>query len=361
MQSIAYICVVLSSVMTKVRTLADIAAELNVSTSTVSRSLNDSPLISEATKKRIKKFVRQHNYQLHIGARNLRLKRTNTVAVLIPFGAESDRQLSDPFYLELLGAIASELSINDYDLLLSRANAEDDRWYQRYIMGKMVDGLIIVGRKIQDRGIAKLVEREVCFTVWGPPLADQPYLSVGTDGVSGALLAVTHLATLGRRRIAFIGGDKDETETAFRLLGYKQALAEAGLESRSELITYTQFTSESGYSAMCLLLERVPELDAVFVCSDLMATAAITALRKAGRRLPDDVAVVGYDDISLASHFNPALTTVRQQISLGGRLLASTLMAALRGEETQSTTLKAELIVRESCGGRTTEAADSGQ
>jgi DNA-binding LacI/PurR family transcriptional regulator len=343
-----------------IRTLADIATELNVSVSTVSRSLNDSPLISEATKKRIKDFVHQHNYQLHVGARNLRLKRTNTIAVLIPFSADSDRQLSDPFYLELIGSIAAELSENDYDMLLSRANAEDNRWYQRYIMGKMVDGLIIVGRKVDDRGIAKLLERNVYFIVWGPPLANQRYLSVGTDGTSGAIQAVRHLIRSGRRRIAFIGGDKDETETAFRLAGYKRGLAESGLELREELITYTRFTSESGLSAMSFLLDRAPELDAVFVCSDLMATAAVTALRKTGRRVPEDVAVVGYDDISVASHFSPALTTVRQPINLGGRLLAKTLLAALRGEHVQSSTLRPELIIRESCGAHG-KTADRGE
>jgi len=334
----------------QVRTMADIARLAGVSVSTVSRALNDSTLIPEGTKERIRRIAHAYNYELHVGARNLRLQRTQTIAAVIPFGEASDRKISDPFYLEIIGAIANKLAERDYDVLVSRAHAADEGWYQRYVLGKRVDGLIIIGRKLNDRGITKLVELGANFIVWGPPLPGQRYISVGSDGVAGAALAIRHLIQLGRRRIGFIGGDEDEMETRLRYQGYEQELRRAGLPLDSDLITYTHFTSESGYLAMRQLLARVPEIDGVFVCSDLMAVAAMEALRQEGRNVPRDVSVVGYDDIPLAAHCSPPLTTVRQQIRRGGMLLASKLLDLIEGRQVESVTLPVELVVRESCG-----------
>ena len=340
----------------EVRTMADIARLAGVSVSTVSRALNDSPLIPEETKERIRRIARTYNYELHVGARNLRLQRTQTIAAVIPFGETSDRQVSDPFYLEIIGAIANKLAEYDYDLLISRAHAADEGWYQRYVLGKRVDGLIIIGRKLNDRGIAKLVELGANFVVWGPPLPGQRYVSVGSDGVSGAAQAVRHLIQLGRRRIAFIGGDEDETETWLRRRGYEQELQRAGLPLDANLIAYAHFTSESGYFAMRQLLARAPDIDGVFVCSDLMAVAAMEALRQEGRDVPNDVSIVGYDDIPLAAHCSPPLTTVRQQIRRGGMLLASKLIDLIEGRQVESVTLPVELIIRESCGAKVRSA-----
>lgn len=330
--------------------MADIASLAGVSISTVSRALNDSPLIPQETKDRIRRIAQRHGYQFHVGARNLRLQRTQTVAALVPFGEASDRQVSDPFYLEILGAIISVLSDFDYDLLVSRARAADESWYSRYVVGKRVDGLIIIGRQLQDRGIAKLVEMGARFVVWGPPLPDQPYISVGGDGIAGGLQAVRHLGHLGRRRIGFIGGDENETETWLRYQGYERGLREMGLPLEPELVTYSRFTSESGHSAAHRLLKQAPDLDGLFVCSDLMAMAAMEALRQEGRQIPADVSVVSYDDIPLAAHCSPPLTTVRQPIYRGGRLLASKLVALIESRPVESQILAVELVVRESCG-----------
>ncbi|MFQ5855810.1 MAG: LacI family DNA-binding transcriptional regulator [Anaerolineae bacterium] len=339
----------------RVRTMADIARLAGVSTSTVSRALDDSPLISPGTKARVQAIARAHNYRAHQGARNLRLKRTQTIAAMIPINPETGRLISDPFYLEILGAIANTLADHGYDLLVSRVQTEDPGWSEHFLRASRADGLIVIGRKVQDQGIAKLAEEQAPFIVWGPPLPGQAYCSVGSDGVRGAREAVQHLIQLGRQRIAFVGGDQDETEVHLRYQGYQEALNEAGWPVDPTLVTYALFTSRSGYEAMRRLLDRAPDLDAVFVNSDLMAIGAMEALREASRRVPDDVSVVGYDDIAMAAHCSPPLTTVRQHISRGGELLAQKLLQLIAREPTGSETLSVELVVRGSCGAAMSE------
>lgn len=334
-------------------TMADIARLAGVSTSTVSRALADSPLISPDTKAHIQAIARTHNYQTHQGARNLRLKRTQTIAAMIPVNPETGRLISDPFYLEILGAIANTLADDAYDLLISRVQTEGLGWGDHFLRAGRADGLIVIGRKVQDRGIARLAEEQAPFVVWGPPLPDQTYCSVGSDGVQGAREAVQHLLRLGRRRIAFLGGNRDETEVQLRYQGYQEALKEAGQSLDPTLVAYALFTSRSGYEAMHLLLGRAPDLDAVFVNSDLMAIGAMEALRETDRRVPDDVSVVGYDDITMAAHCSPPLTTVRQHISRGGELLAQKLLQRIADEPADSVTLPVELVVRASCGAST--------
>jgi DNA-binding LacI/PurR family transcriptional regulator len=335
--------------MTKIRTtIFEIAKIAGVSASTVSRALNNSSLVPEITRQRIQQIAADNHFQFHAGARNLRLQRTRTIAMIIPFGKGSDRRISDPFYVEMIGVIANELADHDYDLLVSRSTSEDESWYQRYVLSKRVDGLIIIGRKVNDKAIAHLEKMETNFVVWGPTLPNQNYVSVGSDHITGVRAAVQHLYDQGRRRIGFIGGDEDETEVTLRLEGYLQGLKDCGIIYDKNLVTYTHFTSESGFNAMQRLLYQSPDIDGVFACSDLIAIAAMETLRNEGRRVPNDIAVVGYDDMPIAGVCFPPLTTIRQLIQEGGMLLVNKLLDLIEGIEVKSVVLPAELIVRAS-------------
>jgi DNA-binding LacI/PurR family transcriptional regulator len=196
--------------------------------------------------------------------------------------------------------------------------------------------------------VKALLELGAPFIIWGVPLPKQKYCSVTGDNLTGGVLATDHLIGLGRQKIGFIGGPSYELEVQHRLSGYGSALREAGRPVDSELIEYGDFSNTSGAEAVKRLLERVPDLDAVCINSDLMAIAAMDEIRESGRRVPEDVAVVGYDDLSIAAHSNPPLTTIRQNIPLAGKLLAHNLIEYLQTGMPTHVSIPVELIVRKS-------------
>lgn len=332
-------------------TMADIAHQAGVSPSTVSRALSGSSAIPESTRQRVHAIAAALNYRLDERARNFRLRRSGTVALLFPYQGASRRQLSDPFYLEIAAAIMDEFDLAGDDLLMARVPIDRDDWPARYVADKRVDGLILIDRAIEDANLSRLEALGACFVVWGPQLPGQRYVSVGGDSSSGAASAVEHLAGRGRRQIGFIGGFGHMVETEARRRGYLRGLEQAGLPQRDAAMIDSDFSSAGGRDAMRALLDRVPGLDAVFVCSDHMAIAAMDVIKTTGRHIPDDIAVVGYDDIPLASVSSPPLTTVRQPIQLGGQIMARKLLALIGGESVESETLPVELIVRASSGG----------
>jgi DNA-binding LacI/PurR family transcriptional regulator len=329
-------------------TMADIARQAGVSLSTVSRALNGSPAIPEVTRRRVQAIATSLNYRLDERARNFRLRRSGTVAVLFPYQGISRRQLSDPFYLEIAGAIMDEFDQVGSDLLIARVPIDREDWPMRYVVNKRVDGLILIDRAVEDANLKRLEALGARFVVWGAQIPGQGYVSVGGDSRGGAASAVTHLIDRGRRRIGFIGGFRHMVETEARRQGYVQALEQAGLSIDENAMIFTDFSSAGGRDSIQALLERCPDLDAVFVCSDHMAIAAMDVIKASGRRIPDDVAVVGYDDIPGASVSSPPLTTVHQPIQRGGQLLARKLLALIRGEPVEAETLPVELIVRAS-------------
>lgn len=330
--------------------MADIGRLAGVSASTVSRALNNSPAIPEATKQRILKIATDHNYQLNTQAQNFRLQRSKTIATVFPYSGDSDRLISDPFYLEILAAITDELAGYDYDLILSRVPSYDDAWCQQYVMNKRVDGFIFVDRALDDTSLATLKKLNANYVVWGIPLENQNYVSVGCNSFEGGRTAVRHLANLGRQKIAFIGGHEGMVATSLRHRGYQQGLADCGLPYRPELVRYTDFTPHVADVAIQAILQAEPDVDAVFLCSDFMAVAVMEVLRANGRSVPQQVSVIGYDDIPLAAYCSPRLTTIRQDLHRGAALLIEKLFDMMDGKPVQSTMLPIELIVRDSCG-----------
>lgn len=327
--------------------MADIARLAGVSMATVSRALSGNRGVGAETRARIEDLARSLNYAVNVGAQNLRLKQNHTVAVIVPFDAISREHLSDPFFLSLIGSIADALTHSGYDMLLSRIDSERLDLAAHTIENGRTAAAILIGQWHSHDQLNAMAQRGVPFVVWGSRMARQLYATVGTDNLHGGHLAATHLLDQGARHIAFIG-DPGLPEIAQRQAGYLRAHQDRGLEPDPRLMRTLPFLSERIRADLEALLASGTPLDGIVAGSDLCAMSAINTLRHAGRRVPGDVAVVGYDDIALAAHFNPALTTVRQPIAQAGRALVNSVMAMLAGHRPASVILPTELVQRES-------------
>ncbi|MFZ4874743.1 LacI family DNA-binding transcriptional regulator [Janthinobacterium sp. Mn2066] len=327
--------------------MADIARLAGVSTSTVSRALSGSPLVNQETRTRVMELARSLNYSINIGAQNLRLKQNRTVGVVVPYDAATRQHLSDPFFLGMLGSLADALTEQGFDMLISRVDAETlDAAAQSFDSGRVI-GIILIGQWRHHDQLNQLAARQVPIVVWGAQLPQQLYCTVGGDNVAGGRLATDHLLAQGRRRIAFFG-DINLPEVAQRHQGYLQALAAHGVARDGDLYVAGSFLPQGGALAVQQLTERGLAFDAIFACSDLLAMSAISALRQQGLSVPEQVAVVGYDDIELAAYFHPPLSTVRQPMRAAGRALVSSLLALVDGAPLVSQQLPTELMVRAS-------------
>jgi DNA-binding LacI/PurR family transcriptional regulator len=326
-------------------TIADIARVAGVSKSTVSRALNDSPLIGAETKQRIREVAREHDFQMNDAARRLSLKRSHAIA-LVTYAYKAEFSVPDAFMLEIMSGISSGLHANGYDLLVIQVAPHDSGWAHRYLETGRVDGFILLSASCTQDHIATLVDMRAPFIIWGAPPGSYGCSSVSGDSFAGGRLATAHLLRSGRQRVAFLGGPAREPEIQDRYRGYETALHDGAIPIDADLVAYADYSDISAAAIMHELLERAPDLDAVFVNSDLMALAALRAIREHGRRVPDDIAVVGYDDISLARYSDPPLTTIRQNGPLAGRLLAQNLIQHLQSGVVTSVTIPAELVVR---------------
>jgi DNA-binding LacI/PurR family transcriptional regulator len=331
----------------KNETIADIARLAGVSKSTVSRALNDSPLLSLETRERIRALARQRNFQIHVPAQRLSRKESSTIA-FVTHGYHMDFSVADLFTLEILSSISRTLSEMRYDLLMVHVTPDDCEWAAKYIDTGRADGFILMTSTHKTDHIKALLNMNAPFIVWGVPQPGYSYCSVTGDNFTGGQLGTRHLIGQGRRRIVFLGGPADELEVQGRFEGYRAALQEAGMLFEQRRVGYGNFSDTSGASIMRYLLARNPDLDAVFVNSDLMAIAAMDVLREAGRRIPEDVSVVGYDNLSIAEVSNPPLTTVSQNLAIAGRQLARNLLQYLQDGVVTNVTIPVELIVRKS-------------
>ena len=330
-----------------VHTIADIARLAGVSKSTVSRALNNSPLISQETREQIQAIARQHNFKINAPARQLSLQQSNTIA-FVTHAYHKEFSVADLFGLEILGGISKGLYAQGYDLLVIHVAPQDTQWAHQYLDTGRVDGFILMTSTYKQYHIHALLEMSAPFIVWGVPLTETEYCTVTGDNLTGGTIATEYLIRSGRKRIGFIGGLQGELEVQHRYEGYRTALGAADRPVEPALVTYGDFSNTSGARAMHELLESAPDLDAVFINSDLMAIAAMDVIREHGRSVPDDVAVVGYDDLSIAEHSNPPLTTVRQNIPLAGKMLAENLIKYLKTGSVTHTIIPVDLVIRKS-------------
>ncbi|CAA9499094.1 MAG: Maltose operon transcriptional repressor MalR, LacI family [uncultured Sphingomonadaceae bacterium] len=329
--------------------LEDLAALAGVSISTASRALNDHPAVNARTKQLIWKLAREHDYPFRRSMPAGPIGATGTIAVVAPRPQGRDLRVHDAFFQELLAGVGDAARERGCDLLVSHvAPGSFDELAAATATGR-ADGTIFLGQSFLHRAFNRLAQGGARFAVWGAQLHDQLYCSVGSDNLAGGRRATAHLLRLGRRRIAFLG-DADAPEVGQRLRGHLDALEAAGIVADPALLVPSHFTVESAQAAVDALLARGAEFDGVVAASDLIALGATRALLDAGRGVPGDVSVVGYDDVPFARLSRPALTTVRQDTVRAGRLLVSKLLDAGAGEM-RSERLPTELIMRESCGG----------
>jgi DNA-binding LacI/PurR family transcriptional regulator len=332
---------------TSIKTIDDIARIAQVSKSTVSRALNDSPLVKEETKEQILAIARQHNFRLNAPARRLSLKQSCTVA-FVTHAYYKDFSLDDLFTLEIMGGVSNGLHELGYDMLVIQVSPRDSDWIHQYLRSGRVDGFILLTGSRKQSYVRNLVDLGAPFVAWGFSNPDQSFCTVNGDNLSGGRLATEHLIHSGRQRIAFLGGPAAQMETQLRYRGYESALQAADRPTDPATVAYGEYCSAAAAEAMEQLLERAPDLDAVFVTSDLNAIAAMEVIRRHGKRIREDIAVVGYDDLSIASYNQPPLTTIRQNIPLAGRLLAQNLIQYLKTGVVSQVTMPVELVVRQS-------------
>lgn len=331
----------------------DIAYRAGVSQSTVSRALRDSPLVNEATRKRIQAIARELNYKVDKNARNLRSKQTRTIALLLCEDQGIGDSMINPFFLSMLGSITRACANRQYDLLVSFQQMSED-WHADFEDAHRADGIIFLGYGDYVTYVEKLIhlnEVGAHYITFGPVLPGQPGMSIGCDNYNGAYKATRHLLNLGRRHIAFIG-DASEHAPEFkrRYEGYVRALKEFDIEPAPALQVDAETSEHDGKAGVETLRERGVQFDAIFGASDLIAIGAIQGIEAAGLVVPDDVAVVGFDDIPTAAYTHPPLTTVQQNTKLAGELLVDNLLKMIEGEKPESFLLPTDLIVRGSCG-----------
>jgi len=327
-------------------TLEQVAARAGVSRATVSRVVNGSTTVASEIRKNVLRAVQELGYVPNHAARSLVTQRTNSVALVLP--EPSTRIFSDDqFFPGIIRGVSQEMEASDKQLVLMMASstASHDR-IEQYAMAGHVDGVMMASVHGADPLPATLARMGVPVVCNGRPLGRSPVPYVDVDSFAGVVAATRRLVEGGRQRIATIAGPQDMVAGIDRLAGYR---AELRNSKRRSIVAVGDFTRESGAVAMRQLLDDDPALDAVFVASDLMAHGALSALRQAGRRVPDDVAVIGFDDIELARYTEPPLTTVRQPIVELGRELARQLLRLAGGEEIEpALVLPTSLVVRES-------------
>lgn len=327
-------------------TLEEVAARAGVGRGTVSRVVNGSPRVSERARQAVLKAIDELGYVPNRAARTLVTRRTDTVALVV---AESDQRLfGEPYFAGIIRGISNGLGDTGLQLLLAlaRSPAEYAR-LEHYLTTQHVDGVLLTSLHAEDPLPAKLEANGVPTVLGGRPPGLSPVSYVDVDNRLGAREAVGHLIADGRRRIATIAGPQDMGVGIDRLAGYREALGEAGLP---EYVAFGDFGEATGITAAERLLADEPAMDAVFAASDPMALGTLRVLRRLGRRVPDDVAVIGFDDSAAAPLADPPLSSVHQSPEEMGVAMARLLVSRIRGEAVADPVviMRPHLVLRES-------------
>jgi len=328
-------------------TLEEVAATAGVSRSTVSRVVNGSTQVSPEVLAAVTAAIEQLNYVPNRAARSLANRQTMAIALVVP--EETTRFFGDPYFAAVVHGIAHAIESSDYVLNLQLASPfAPSAKMTKYLLGGNVDGAIVISHHSGDHFLATLGDT-LPVVFGGRPLHPDEHNSffVDVDNAAAAEMGTKHLIDLGRKRVAIIAGPADMPAGMDRTDGWRRALQNAGLQQ--DLIVHGDFSMVSGARSMRELLDREPELDAVFVASDLMATGAVSVLRERGRSIPGDVAVVGFDDSPAAIGGDIQLTTVHQPSMEMGEKMAEMLLRLLRGEPTEREwIMQTRMVMRES-------------
>ncbi|MCT2398999.1 LacI family DNA-binding transcriptional regulator [Novosphingobium mangrovi (ex Huang et al. 2023)] len=334
-----------ASAAVEVRTLADLARLAGVSTGTVSRALAGKSLVNTDTRERIQALAKKHGFRPNQMASKLRSRRTGAIGVVVPLGHAGRQQISDPFFLTLLGHLADELTENGYDVMLSRAIPDGTSdWLERMTGSGMVDGVLLMGQSDQLDVIEQVSRGYRPLVAWGICREGQNHCVVGTDNLAGGRMAAGHLIASGARKLVFLG-DTADLEVAERHKGAAAAAAEAGISLLH--IPISLANGEMGPQIKAASDECGGDVDGIVCGSDLIAMNVLHCLHERGARVPEDVQVVGFNDLPLATLMSPPLTTVRQDIADCAKAMVEKLRARIAGEHTGSLVVPPQLIVRE--------------
>jgi DNA-binding LacI/PurR family transcriptional regulator len=332
-------------------TVRDVATRAGVSTATVSRVVNGNPHVRPEVRAAVTIAIAELGYVPNPSARSLMTRLTGSIGVVILESA--DRLFGDPFFGQLMLGISAALSESDQRLMLMLApTREEESRIDGYLTSGHVDGVVLVGPHGADPLVRRLTRSRVPFVVSGRPMDQRLVTYVDAQNRSGAEAAVRHLVASGRRVIATIHGTLDLTSAVDRLEGYRDALRAAGRAVDPALEAGGEYRSRTAVEAMTRLFERRPDLDAVFVASDSMAIAAMQVIKDSGRCVPDDVAVIGFDDLPTASESQPTLSTVRQPIEAMGREMVRLVLQRVNEPalSPQQVVFGTELVLRGSTG-----------
>jgi LacI family transcriptional regulator, galactose operon repressor len=332
-------------------TIRQLARLSGVSIGTVSRALNGYADVRPETRERIMRLARELDYTPSASARSLVTQRSHVVGVFLDTG-EGHPDVQHPFFHEVLGGLKDRIGAGGFDLLLFASerpgNGYGPHSYLKRARHHSVEGVVMMGVDPEEPEVRRLARAELPCVGVDVELDGPATECVMSDNVDGAIQAVRHLHALGHRRIATITGMIEKRPGIDRLRGYRAALQELGLAYRDEYVAYGDFYFESGRAATARLLTLPEPPTAIFAGADLTALGAIRAATEAGLRIPEDLSVVGFDDIQIAPHLNPPLTTVRQDKSGLGRAAADALIALIEGaaERNPLVTLPVELVAR---------------
>ncbi len=326
-------------------TIREVAKKAGVSSTSVSHVLNNTRFVSEDVRERVNAAKRELNYRPNALARSLRRGETHTLGLILPDSA-------NPFFAEVGHAIESAAFALGYSVIL--CNTENDenkeRLYTEVLENKQLDGIIFVGAGENREAISEIIQNGLPLVVVDRNMGSLELDTVTTENYQGGLLATQHLLSLGHQIIGCITGPSNITPSAERVTGYRAALQQAEIGVVESLLTRGDFHAPSGYSAAMLLLQQTPRPTAIFVCNDMMAIGAMRAAAQLGLRVPEDIAIVGFDDIQLASYTNPSLTTVAQPKQEIGQLAVKLLFERMSDPSLppRHTILSTQLIIRES-------------
>jgi DNA-binding LacI/PurR family transcriptional regulator len=327
-------------------TMPELAKLAGVDVSTVSRALNDSPVVKSETKERIRKIAEETGYVMNVSARNLRKQSSGAIGIVIPLRPESGQGISDPFFLEMVGAVSSAASKRGYDLIVHLPEGEQTIAEKRLLQTGRADGLIVIGQAGLSERLNRLGDVVNKVVVWGGSEKNESYTLVGSDNKAGGYAVGAHLLSLGKQRILFIGS-LALPEVKLRYNGLLEAYSTINLTHPSDLVLELDFGGQEAYDRVARLIEDGCKFDAIFASSDVLAIAALHAVQAKGLSVPGDVAVAGYDNIGQSGLIMPPITTVDQNIKLGGEIMVNLLLRKLAGEEVSSQLTPTSLIVRE--------------
>jgi LacI family transcriptional regulator len=331
-------------------TLEDIAKISGFSRSTVSRVINGDKRVSESTREAILTVIQNLNFQPNLAARGLAAGRTGILGLVLPVGVSTI--FADPFFPILISNISLACNGLDYVVMLWMAEpGYEKRMISKIIYNGLVDGVIVSSNEIDNPIVNALAESKMPFVLIGRHPTNPQVNFIDVDNRHAAREAVQHLIRQGRRRIAAITGPQNKMVGCDRYMGYQDALQKNGIPFNSDLVVESDFSEEGGKKAAERLLAQKP--DAIFAASDLMAIAALRVFQNAGYVVPQDVAVMGFDDIPLATQTNPPLTTIRQPTDLMGRMAVEMIVGMINHPEKQEARhiiLPVDLVIRSSCG-----------